>query len=81
MVRSRRATAIREISQSEHETLSTRSVTNFNHMHALTVQYYEIVQVYKTVNELARVQRCIFIPMRPVNFTSSPSGSCSSAAR
>jgi len=70
MVRSRRATAIREISQSEHETLSTRSVTNFNHMHALTVQYYEIVQVYKTVNELARVQRCIFIPMRPVDFSS-----------
>lgn len=70
MVRSRRATAIREISQSEHETLSTRSVTNFNHMHAMTVQYYEIVQVYKTVNELARVERCLFIPMRPVDFSS-----------
>lgn len=70
MVRSRRATAIREISQSEHETLSTRSVTNFNHMHAMTVQYYEIVQVYRTVNELARVESCLFIPMRPIDFAS-----------
>ena len=41
-VRNRRATAVREVSQSEHEQVSTRVVANYNHMHALTVQYYEV---------------------------------------
>lgn len=34
----------------------TRAITNFNHMHALTVQYYEVVQLYRTTVELARIK-------------------------
>ncbi|MGL4233579.1 MAG: hypothetical protein ACRCWJ_19590 [Casimicrobium sp.] len=67
-VRSRRASAVKEVSQSEHEKISTRLVANYNHMHALTVQYYEVVQVYRTVADIHRVDRCLFIPMDLVNF-------------
>lgn len=67
--RNRRASIVREVSQKESETLSTRALTNFNHMHALTVQYYEVVQLYRTVVELAKVRRCLLLPMKVLDFT------------
>ncbi|WP_157370741.1 serine hydrolase [Vulgatibacter incomptus] len=67
-VRNRRATAVREVSQSEHEQVSTRIVANYNHMHALTIQYYEIVQVYRVATRLHRAERCLFIPMERLDF-------------
>lgn len=70
-VRNRRATAVTETSQEESEKLSTRVVTNYNHMHALTIQYFEVVQVYRVMVELARVTRCLFLPMKLVSFTSA----------
>lgn len=69
-VRNRRATSIMETSQKENETLSTRVVSNYNHMHALTIQYFEVVQIYRVVVELARATRCLFVPMKLVTFTS-----------
>lgn len=68
-VRNRRATTITETSQQESEKLSTRVVTNYNHMHALTIQYFEVVQVYRVLVELSRVTRCLFLPMKLVTFT------------
>ena len=38
-------------------------------MHALTVQYYEVVQVYETETRLQDAERCIFLPMRPIDFS------------
>jgi hypothetical protein len=66
--RSRRATIVRECYQEEKETLTTRAVTNYNHMHALTVQYYEVVQVYRVKTELWNAERVLFIPMKPIRF-------------
>jgi len=68
-VRNRRASAIREVSQSEHEEISTRVVANYNHMHALTVQYYEIVQVYRVMTELHSFKRVVFVPFQLLDFT------------
>jgi hypothetical protein len=68
-VRNRRATAVREVSQSEHENVSTRIVANYNHMHALNMQYYEVVQVYRTEARLHRADRCLFIPMETLDFS------------
>jgi hypothetical protein len=70
-VRNRRATAVREVSQSEHEQVSTRIVANYNHMHALTIQYYEIVQVYRVVTRLHRAERCLFVPVERLDFGSA----------
>ncbi|MCL4265775.1 MAG: hypothetical protein KJ069_21355 [Anaerolineae bacterium] len=67
-VRNRRASIVREVSQKESETLSTRTITNFNHMHALTIQYYEVVQLYRTAVELAKVTQCLFLPMKILDF-------------
>ena len=68
-VRSRRATAVREVSQSEHEQISTRVVANYNHMHALTVQYYEVVQVYRVVVRPHSVDRVLFLPFELIDFS------------
>lgn len=71
--RNRRATAVRELSQSEHEQISTRIVANYNHMHALTIQYYEIVQVYRVATRLHSAERCLFIPIERLDFV-GPNG-------
>ena len=60
---------MREVSQSEHEEVSTRIVANYNHMHALTVQYFEVVQLYRIVSELHRVDRCMFVPLELLDFS------------
>jgi hypothetical protein len=67
-VRNRRASAVREVAQSEHEQISTRIVANYNHMHALTIQYYEVVQLYRTVTALHQAERVLFIPMQLLDF-------------
>ncbi|AQZ62933.1 unnamed protein product [[Actinomadura] parvosata subsp. kistnae] len=66
--RTRRASIVREASQQESETLTTRTITNYNHMHALTVQYYEVVQQFRTVIEQTNAERVLFVPLRPLDF-------------
>ncbi len=65
------ASVVRELSQSEHESLSTRVIANYNHMHAITVQYYEVVQVYRTVIGLHRFEPCLYVAMKLVDFTAT----------
>ena len=66
--RSKRASVVKEVSQSEHEQVSTRVLANYNHMHALTIQYYEVVQIYKTRVSVAKVDKVVFIPIKIVDF-------------
>jgi hypothetical protein len=66
--RSRRASVVKEVAQSEHEQVSTRVLANYNHMHALTIQYYEVVQLYRVEVSLARADRVIFIPLDLIDF-------------
>jgi hypothetical protein len=70
-VRNRRATAVREVSQTEHEQVSTRIVANYNHMHALTVQYYEVVQIYRVTVQLNNFVRALFLPFELLDFTAA----------
>ncbi len=66
--RSRRASVVQEVAQSEHEALSTRVVCNYNHMHALNVQYYEVVQSFRVTTTLQRAERVVFVPVKMVDF-------------
>lgn len=66
--RNRRASIVKEVSQSESEKVTTRVITNYNHMHALSVQYYEVVQLYRVVMQLSDIDKCLFIPMKVLNF-------------
>ena len=67
--RTRRASVVREVSQTEHESVSTRVITNYNHMHALTVQYYEVLQIYRTETSLTRCDRVVFVPFKLIDFS------------
>jgi len=67
--RSRKATIVQESWQRESENVTTRSVSNFNHMHALTIQYFEVVQMYSVRTRVAHVQRCLYVPTQPVKWS------------
>ncbi len=66
-VRSRRSTEIQEVSQSEAESATTRVLANYNHMHALTMMYFEVLQIFQLSTDVIRSQRCIFLPMKLLN--------------
>ncbi|MWC27108.1 hypothetical protein [Paenibacillus sp. MMS18-CY102] len=66
--RSRRASVVKEVSQSEHEGVSTRVIANYNHMHALTIQYYEVVQVYRVEVAIVKADKVVFIPIQLIDF-------------
>ncbi len=70
-VRDRRASIVKEVSEQEHETVSTRIIANYNHMHALTVQYYEVIEIYRVNVQLHQAERCLFIPMKLVEFNNA----------
>lgn len=66
--RNKRASVVTELTETESETITTRSVTNYNHMHALTMQYWQVVQIYRTEVQLQNYRRCLFIPMQIFDF-------------
>jgi hypothetical protein len=43
-------------------------VGNANHVHALTVQYYEVPQIYRTSVGLHRIEPCLFVTIKPIDF-------------
>ena len=59
-----------EVSQTDHESISTRILANYNHIHALTIQYYEVLQIYRTKAALSRVDKVVFIPVKLMDFKS-----------
>lgn len=67
--RNKRAAVVTEASLEEREQITTRTVTNYNHMHAMSIQYYEVVQMYQTQVRTEKCERCIFIPMKVFKFS------------
>ncbi|WP_371195979.1 hypothetical protein [Glaciecola sp. SC05] len=61
--RNRRASVVREITQSDTSTTTTRIIANYNHMHALTMMYYEVLEAYEVTTSVINKQNCVFIPM------------------
>lgn len=68
-VRSLFSTVIVEDVQSGQQKGQTRNVTNYNHSHALTVQYFEILQKYIVTTRPESLKPVVFLPFKPVNFT------------
>ena len=66
--RSRRASVVKEVSQTEHEGVSTRVLANYNHMHSLNIQYYEVVQIYRVEVAIVKADKVVFIPVQLVDF-------------
>ena len=67
--RSRFAAAVREVSESDALELSTRVVANYNHMHALNLQYYEVLQVMGLHTTVVDAERLVFVPMTMIDFS------------
>ncbi len=61
-VRSQRSTVVQTSRQGESVRAQTEAVANYNHCHALTVEYFEVLRHLQVSQELASVQECLFIP-------------------
>jgi hypothetical protein len=62
-LRSQRSTVVTSMSQSESTTIRSESVANYNHCHAITIEYFEVLRHLAVHTELADVQECLFIPL------------------
>jgi len=54
--------------QAENENLTTRNVTNYNHSHALTIQYFEVLQHYKSEMCMTQAEPFLLLPFAPLEF-------------
>ncbi|WP_305783253.1 carboxypeptidase-like regulatory domain-containing protein [Symbioplanes lichenis] len=62
VVRTLNSTVIVQGTQAERHRLETRTVTNHNHCHALTVQYYEVLRRLKLTTRYVRTRPGVLIP-------------------
>lgn len=67
-LRSVMSTVVVSSEQAERENLSTRAIANHNHAHALTIQYFEVLQHYRSRVSLNGHQALLFLPMKPLTF-------------
>jgi hypothetical protein len=67
-VRSQRSTVITSLEQSESMRVETETLANYNHCHAITIQYFEVLRHFALHTELADVQECVFIPLIMTKF-------------
>jgi hypothetical protein len=68
-LRSRRQSVVREVSQHESEQMSTRILANYNRRHSLNIEYFEVLQQYTLETKLVGWERCLFVPMKPLDFS------------
>ena len=68
VVRTLNSTVVIQATQQEQNVIQTRTVTNHNHCHALTIQYYEVLRTFKVVTEFEKRRRVVLIPYKIVSF-------------
>ncbi|WP_437564445.1 hypothetical protein [Sorangium sp. So ce542] len=56
-----RSTVIVQAAQAERDVVQTRTVTNHNHCHALTILYYEVVRHYAVRTRFVGEQEVLFV--------------------
>src|SRR6202042_2876346 len=55
--------------QAEKEAIETRTVVNYNHSHALTILYYEVLKQFRVVTELSRRHPAVLVKVPTDLFT------------
>ncbi|MGG7566749.1 hypothetical protein ACQ5SO_11390 [Rhodovulum sp. DZ06] len=70
-VRSLRASVVVEDAEAERESLRTSTITNYNHMHALTMQYYELLHRYEVEMRLDSLAPLLFVPFGALHFATA----------
>jgi hypothetical protein len=66
--RSLNSTVIVQSTQRESNVIQTRSVTNHNHCHALTIEYYEVLRSFRVVTEFVRKRPAVLVPYTVFSF-------------
>jgi len=61
-------TAIRLATASESESVTTKVITNHNKMHALTIQYWEVLRKFVSTTEVEGCTLVCFVPLDLVRF-------------
>jgi hypothetical protein len=61
-------TGMRQASSSESEQVTTKTITNHNHLHALTMQYWEVQRLYDVRTEVNDLDFVCLVPMQIVRF-------------
>lgn len=68
-VRSLWSTVVVEDAQAEGVDARTSNIINYNHMHSLNIEYYEVLQRYLVQLETDRLQPLLFLPFTFFDFT------------
>ena len=68
-VRSQRSSVVQTVTQGERVIATTETVANYNHCHAITVQYFEVLRHLLVRQRLVDVQECLFVPLLMSWFT------------
>ena len=63
------ATVVTTVREGQQYAVTTESVANHNHCHALTMMYFEVLRHYAIFQELAYVEECVFVPLLMTNFS------------
>jgi hypothetical protein len=63
VVRSTRSTVVQTDHQAERAQAVTEVIVNYNHCHALTIEYFEVLRHFTVTHELADVSECLFVPL------------------
>ena len=66
--RARSSVSVQEVSESDSLEIKTRVLANYNHMHALTMQYFEVEQVYQLQTRVVDAERLLFVPLKSIDF-------------
>lgn len=67
-VRSQRGTVVTSQRQSESVSVTSEIVANYNHCHAVTIEYFEVLKHYRVDQILASAQECLFVPLQMTRF-------------
>ena len=62
-VRSQRSSVVQTVKQGERVMATTETVANYNHCHAITIQYFEVLRHLLVRQRLVDVQECLFVPL------------------
>lgn len=62
-VRSQRGTVVTSQHQSESVSVTSEIVANYNHCHALTIEYFEVLKHYRVDQQLVSANECLFVPL------------------
>lgn len=62
-VRSQRGTVVTSQRQGESVSVTSEVVANYNHCHAVTLEYFEVLKHYRVDQVLADARECLFVPL------------------